>query len=42
MKGQNVQQIFWISYTTKQELMKKLEQKLAELKGDDQLIIHSK
>jgi hypothetical protein len=34
MKGQPTTQILKISYTTKEELIRKLEEKLKELKGE--------
>jgi hypothetical protein len=34
MKGQSTTHIFKISYVTKEELIKKLELKLQELRGD--------
>jgi hypothetical protein len=37
MKRKPTNQIFKISYTNKEELIKKLEEKLAELKRDTQV-----
>jgi hypothetical protein len=37
MKGQPTTQIFKISYTSKEELIQKLEAKLKELRGDSQI-----
>ena len=37
MKGQTATQTLKISYSTKEELIQKLEEKLKELKGDIQL-----
>jgi hypothetical protein len=37
MKGQPATQTFKISYQTKEDLIKKLEEKLKELKGDTQV-----
>jgi hypothetical protein len=40
MKGQPTTQILKISYTSKEELIKKLEAKLIELRGDTQITSH--